>query len=108
MNELPSRSGRQLLLPYCLQKMEDGRYIALNRRYKPLGMDAAEWLTYEAIPHLQRLRISEAQAAQLDHRGAPDPDRIYLYPGDGLDPRDTTAWNAYCARLALLAELRSR
>jgi hypothetical protein len=28
---------RAMFFPYCLQKQKDGRYVVLNREYKPVG-----------------------------------------------------------------------
>lgn len=33
---------RQLFLIYCLDRLEDGSYVALNRRYKPVGFASTE------------------------------------------------------------------
>jgi len=41
---------RTVALPYCLKKMEDGTYIILNRRYKPIGFNSQEHVIYEDYP----------------------------------------------------------
>ena len=41
---------RATLLPYCLQRLPDGSYIALNRDYKPLGFIGCGWVRYEDYP----------------------------------------------------------
>ena len=96
---------RQLVLIYCLQRQPDGSYIALNRRYKPLGFAATERVDYEASPVRFKFKraLSAAQVAALSFAGESDPQRIYLY-NDGCIPTDSAAhWAAYSARLERLA-----
>ena len=33
-------------LPYCLERLADGRYVLLNRSYKPVGMTTTDWVDY--------------------------------------------------------------
>ena len=96
---------RQLVLIYCLQRQPDGSYIALNRRYKPLGFAATERVDYDAYPIRFKFKraLSAAQVAALSFAGESDPQRIYLY-NDGCIPTDSAAhWAAYSARLERLA-----
>lgn len=96
---------RQLILIYCLQRLPDGSYVALNRRYKPVGFATVEWVDYEAAPVRFKFKraLSAAQVAALSYKGDPDPERIYLY-NDGCIPTESAAhWQAYSARLERLA-----
>jgi hypothetical protein len=96
---------RHLMLVYCLQRQADGSYIALNRRYKPLGFATTEWVDYDAFPIRFKFKraLSAAQVAALSYKGDPDPQCIYLY-NDGCVPTDSAAhWTAYSARLERLA-----
>lgn len=38
---------RRTYLPYCFTRLDDGRYLALNRQYKPLGMPEGQFYAYE-------------------------------------------------------------
>lgn len=94
---------QHVFLPYCLMQLADGRYLAVNRKHKPVGVVTQEWVNYEEIPHVAKLTIPEKLKGQLDWRGKSDDDRIYLYvdgQGPTLSPEN---WNAYQARLQLLA-----
>lgn len=96
---------RQVFLVYCMQQLEDGRYILLNRRYKPLGVHSEEWVKYEEHPSCFKLKraLSAKQVAALSHDGETDPRCIYFY-GDGCIPTDSDAhWAAYSKRLQRLA-----
>ena len=31
---------------YCLERLADGRYLPLNRRYKPVGSTSGAWVDY--------------------------------------------------------------
>jgi hypothetical protein len=37
---------RAVFLPYCLEKRNGGRYVVLNREYKPVGIavESGEWV----------------------------------------------------------------
>lgn len=96
---------RQLMLIYCLQLQPDGSYIALNRRYKPVGFTTVERVDYEAFAVRFKFKraLSAAQIAFLSYNGDTSAECIYLY-NDGCLPTASAAdWNAYSARLERLA-----
>jgi len=49
---MPIDNPRAIFLPYCIQRLEDGRYVVLNRNYKPLGFRTTEFLRYEDYHNL--------------------------------------------------------
>lgn len=92
-------------MPYCLERLQDGSYLFLNRRYKPLGVSSKEFLEYELQPGLFKFKraLSAKQIAALSFKGDTDGSRIYLY-NDGCIPTDSDAnWTAYSDRLQRLA-----
>lgn len=96
---------RQVFLIYCLDLQPDGSYVALNRRYKPVGLVSTEWVDYEAFPVRFKFKraLSAGQIAALSYKGDTAPERIYLY-NDGCVPTDSDAhWSAYSKRLQRLA-----
>ena len=98
---------RQLILIYCLDRMPDGSYVALNRRYKPIGFNNGpmEFVKYEDFPVRFKFKraLSARQIAALSYKGDTGVERIYLY-GDGCIPTSSdAAWSAYSARLQRLA-----
>lgn len=96
---------RQVFLPYCLQRLEDGRYILLNRYYKPVGVHSDAHVVYEQHPSCFRFKraLSARQATALSCKGDPSVDVIYLY-NDGCVPTKSAAnWTAYSKRLERLA-----
>ena len=103
-----SISGRQLLMPYCVMRLEDGRHIVLNRKYKPLGNPTRDWVKYEDDPSAVRFKgLTAARAAKMSWEGSPNLEAIYLY-NDGCIPDDGVAnWRAYCLRLAVLMKLET-
>lgn len=102
MNEL-----RRFLLPYCLIRQPDGRYVCVNRDYKPLGFNTRDWVTYGNLPIAFTLpTLTAANAARISYKGSDDLDRIYLY-NDGSVPTETPAnMAAYLERLAILMRLK--
>jgi hypothetical protein len=96
---------RHLFLVYCLDRQPDGSYVALNRRYKPVGFVSTEWVDYEAFPVRFKFKraLSTRQIAALSYNGDTAPERIQLY-NDGCIPTSSdAAWNAYSQRLQRLA-----
>ncbi len=102
-----TESMLRIALPYCLQKLADGRFIVLNRRYKPLGVSSREHVDYDAHPSACHISgLTGAVAAKLSWDGSADTAAIWLYR-DGLLPTASPEnWAAYCARLQLLATLQ--
>lgn len=97
---------RWMFLPYCLDRMEDGRYAVLNRKYKPVGMFTDEYVTYEEHPVLVHIeKLSPSLAKKLSCEGKADLDRIYLYRDSCLPFQTPEATAQYFARLEILGEL---
>lgn len=96
---------RQIFMPYCLQRLEDGSYLFLNRLYKPIGVSSKEWVVYETHPSKFKFKraLSDKQVAALSYAGNTDADRIYLYNDGCLPTAGETHWSAYSARLQKLA-----
>jgi len=101
------RALRYTHFPYCLEQQHDGRYVLLNRKYKPIGFLAEENVAYENFPVSARLEgLTHEIAAQLDHEGRYGLEKIFLY-GDDCIPTDCAQYMAnYLNRLGLLMELR--
>jgi hypothetical protein len=100
-------SARHIYFPYCLERLEDGRYIVLNRNYKPLGDPRRDWVVYEDHPSAQHLKgLTAAKAKAMSYKESPDLDKIYLY-NDGCVPTGSAEnWAAYSKRLHVLAKLQ--
>ena len=99
---------RHVFLIYCLQRQEDGSYVALNRRYKPVGFNSTEWVKFEDFPVGFKFKraLSASQIAALSFKGDTSPETIYLY-NDGCVPTDSPiAWAAYAERLGRLASYK--
>lgn len=96
---------RQVFLPYCLQRQEDGTYVVLNRRYKPVGITRTDWVDYAEYPVRVKFKraLSAAQVAFLDCKGRTDADCIYLYNDGCIPTENAAAWSAYSDRLQRLA-----
>lgn len=96
---------RKTFFPYCLDRLSDGRYIVLNRKYKPLGVSDDAWVEYENHPTAVKLNLTKSIISKLSVKPDPDEDRIYLY-NDATNPTlSKENWDAYAKRLETLAKL---
>lgn len=98
--------ARWVVFPYCIQRLDDGRYIVLNRRYKPLGVASDTHVVYEESPAACHMKITPDIARRLSWLGDDSIERIALYDGSEnmLEHPDHLA--AYVERLALLMTIR--
>jgi hypothetical protein len=98
---------RAIFLPYCIERLKDGRYVVLNRNYKPLGFTTDDFVTYEDYPIGVTFKgLTPKKAVLLSYRGSADLDKIYLYD-DGCIPNGGAAnMKVYLARLEVLAKLQ--
>jgi hypothetical protein len=95
-----------VFLPYCLERQPDGKYVVLNREYKPVGFKTTEHITYADYPICVEIKgLTPTLAAKLSCYGRQDTDKIQLYE-DASDPQlDSAHMNAYLERLKLLANI---
>lgn len=99
---------RSTHFPYCIKRIADGRYIPLNRNYKPLGIQSSDWVTYETDPSATAIAITAAAARNISWAGSEDLDTIYLY-NDGCIPTESAAhMSAYLKRLDVLMKLKRK
>ncbi len=101
-------SFRQIYLPYCLDRQENGEYVVLNRQYKPVGFTTGEWILYEDFPVSVPLKITEATARKLSYKESEELSRIYLYNDGCIPDRDKKSMDAYLIKLQLLTKLKMR
>jgi hypothetical protein len=94
-------------LPYCLIWQSDGSWVVTNRAYKPIGFAGdIGWVEYGELPIGARFKNWSIEIArQLDHRGQPGEDRVYLYADSCIPTQSAQHWDAYQRRLKLLSEL---
>ena len=97
----------RFLLPMRLERLDDGRYIALNRYYKPVGSFSRERVSYETSTSAFRFarQITEQDAINLSFRGESDLNAIVLYDETTNPHRSPDLWLAYMRRLDYLANL---
>lgn len=94
---------RRVYLPYSLQRLEDGRWVVLNRNYKPIGM-------HDTHPHVDytdyavRAKIDTQTLRKLSYSPLKnDTSQIWLY-NDGCIPDGSNAQDTqrYFERLRML------
>jgi hypothetical protein len=92
---------RWWFLPYCLKAVEKGRYVILNRAYKPIGTLTAEWVEYE--PHAVKMRITPIMAQALSFNKDCSVETIYLYDDASVPTKSAHDMEKYLERLARLS-----
>lgn len=103
---MPFSIGRSLL-PMRLERLDDGRYIALNRNYKPVGTFSRDRVDYESHPGAFRFRRElTAQDARLMSFDANDDLKAIVLYDEGTNPHATAEnWLDYSRRLDYLMNL---
>lgn len=107
---------RRTCLPYCIVRLESGRWVSLNREYKPLGVDAESGGGYDySRCHGYALDLSPEQRKAIAYpaddraigegKSGDKGDWIYLY-FDGNTPfRDSVkSTREYMLRLFTLED----
>jgi hypothetical protein len=97
---------RSVFLPYCLDRQPDGKYVVLNRKYKPVGFLTKDHIEYSDYPICVKFKgLGEVTAAKISFNGDSNMDRIYLY-NDGCIPTNSSEYmDDYLRRLEVLAKL---
>lgn len=96
----------KIFLPYCIQRQNNGTYVLLNRKYKPLGFHTDEWVNYSDYPIAFKARITPQLASKISFNGNQDVDNIYLYNDACTFGRsNNNAQVKYFYRLALLLHI---
>jgi len=98
---------RHVYLPFCLQRLADGRYVVLNKDYKPLGFQTREKVEYEVYPIAATfLRLDSRTAAKLSFNGSQELEAIYLYDSNCVPTDSNQNMEKYLVRLEILAKLK--
>lgn len=104
---MPLSDFRSVFMPYCLRKQKDGRYVVLNREYKPVGFFTREFVKYEEHPVAVHLEgIGTATATKLSWEGSENADEIFLYNDGSVPTASASNMKAYLAKLQILAKLK--
>jgi hypothetical protein len=90
-----------------LKRQDDGRYVVLNREYKPIGFVTTEQINYGDFPIAVKLPgLTASVARTLWHDGSAAVDEIFLY-NDGCIPTASSAhMQTYLQRLAVFTKLK--
>ncbi len=98
---------REVFLPYCVQRVADGRWVVLNRYYKPLGLTTTAWVDYNDYALPLNITAKMAQKISDTDLGAGLPRcRVWLYSDASAPNISAVNSVAYFRRLAALAKVR--
>ena len=102
----PTRSFCDIHLPYCLHRLKTGHYIAVNRRYLPLGETGRERVDYDSLAPAWTCEfkpgVGPDEIAAISVYGDPSSQRIHLYRESCIPCETDADWLAYGLRLAAL------
>ncbi len=98
---------RAVCMPYCIKKLENGKYHVLNREYKPLSFCTAnnDYLKKE-LPIELELEITEQVISNLKLKGAQFQDNMIFLYGDGTNPLNEQHRKPYYELLDILFPVR--
>ncbi len=101
---MPLNSFRTIYLPYCLKKLQDGRYVVLNRGYKPLGFNIRKQYIYENYPIASRISgLTAKSIKKIAYDGKIKNDMIHLYNDSCIPTKSKVHMTNYLKRLEILA-----
>ena len=104
---MPLHDFRSVHLPYCLKKQSDGKYIVLNREYKPIGFKTRDRVDYEKYPIAVKFkRFTAKTAATLSWSGSANVNSIFLYNDGCVPTKGAKNMRDYLKKLEILAKLR--
>ncbi|WKW38375.1 hypothetical protein [Enterobacter mori] len=95
----------RFMVPYCIQEIAPGRYVVLNRGYKPLGI-IGESMSTPIIDYIDYAVDGPAELPKFSTMYAPLNDR-YLYNDVTVPWESRKLLNAYMARLEALIKALS-
>jgi hypothetical protein len=93
--DVTTYSFRQIYLPYAIVVLKDGSHLVVNRRYKPLGISANDWIDYDTHPTRRKIKgLTDAKAEKVGlkvSKSEGGSDTIYYLYNDGTNPEDSSA-----------------
>ena len=98
---MPTQEFRWWFLPYCLEKIENNKYVVLNRAYKPLGLLTNERVDYDL--YAVKIRMTAEMAKSLSFSQNTDVDKVYLYDDSCVPTSGSGHMTKYLERVAKLA-----
>jgi hypothetical protein len=99
---------RWVYFPYCIEKQNDGTWLVLNRRYKPIGFNTTEFIDYQAYPVSMRIRgLGPATLKKLSWEDKAPGNRVYLYNDGCVPTKSPKAMSSYLKKLKILMKLKS-
>ncbi|MFH2138785.1 MAG: hypothetical protein ABII88_09770 [Candidatus Omnitrophota bacterium] len=98
---------KSVALPYCLKKLDDGTYVILNRKYKPVGFNTSNQLDYKDYPICHKIKgIKQKTAMTLSFNHDDNVDSIYLYSDSCIPTSSAKNMNKYLEKLRILSKYK--
>lgn len=95
-------------LPYCLERLDDGRHMVVNRECKPIGFftetPVEDRESYPVASFI--VGLTPEVAASLSWKGSRDTDAIYLYADECCPKKSEAHMDSYLKKLKILANLK--
>jgi len=98
-------------LPYCIQATADGKWLVLNRNYKPVGTTSKDWVDYDSHPDRvaldgRTLAALRRVAVNVIPAEPGDPEVIYFYDDSSMPTEGDAHWASYAKAISVLMNAR--
>lgn len=97
---------RAIFLPYCIKK-EKGKYVVLNREYKPIGFRTNLFVDYSDYPiGLNSKIFTKRILDQISIEKEYDKNQVFLYNDKCIPISSRKNMENYLKKLEILARLK--
>lgn len=102
-----NESYRRIFMPYCIIRLESGKWVIVNRHYKPLGsLDQRKWYDYEEYAvHIKWDKRHRRKLADLGGTSESPEDFVALYYDATNPERSEKLMKRYAEKLEILGKL---
>lgn len=96
---------RRTHFPYCFKQQDNGKYIILNRLYKPLGFCTHDHVVYEDYPiEFKTIRLTKSQIQKLTKNTVDE--FIFLYDDTCVPTHIKSKMDVYLEKLRILSQVK--
>ena len=104
---MPLYDVRSVHFPYVIKEVEKGKFVVLNREYKPLGFNKRDYVKYEDYPIISKITgLGPSTRNKLAYDGKGEGNMIYLYDDGCVPTQSKKHMDSYLEKLRILAKCK--